>query len=257
MKIDERRKKILEILEQNGKVKTAELSKLLDTTVVTIRSDLEELEKEGKLERVQGGAVLKVTVASSLHGSYFERCKWENAELKQKIARKTAAMIREGETIFINSGTTTYYVAQELKKLRNLNIVTNSIYIAIELGDVPSFRVKLLGGDINNQYLFSYGNEALDQLQSYRADKTILSLSGISGGASGITTFHAEEASLDREMMNRSRETIVAADRTKFGHAGFYHVADADCAAKCVTNEGADPQVMEELRKIGVEIILA
>lgn len=257
LKIDERRKKILEILEQNGKAKTAELSKLLDTTVVTIRNDLEELEKAGKLERVQGGAVLKVTVASSLHGAYFERCKWENAEQKQQIARKTASMIREGETIFINSGTTTYYVAKELKKLRNLNIVTNSIYIAVELGDVPTFRVKLLGGDINSQYLFSYGNEALDQLQSYRADKTILSLSGITGGVSGITTFHAEEASLDREMMERSRETIVVADSSKFGHEGFYHVADVQCAAKCVTDAGGDPAVKKALEDLGVEIVIA
>lgn len=257
LKIDARRKKILELLERDGKVKISELSRLLGTTVVTIRNDLDELEKTGRLERVQGGATLKTAFSGNLHGAYFERCKGENADLKKRIAAATASMVREGETVFINSGTTTFYTALELKKQKNLNIVTNSIYIAIELGDVPSFRVKLLGGDINNQYLFLYGNEALEQLRCYRADKTILSVSGICGDQTGITTFHAEEASLDRMMMERSREVVVVADSQKFGHEGFYHVASPDCIDKCVTNEGADREAVENLQKLGVEVILA
>lgn len=257
LKIDARRKKILELLERDGKVKISDLSELLGATVVTIRNDLDELEKTGRLERIQGGATLKTAFSGNLHGTYFERCKGENADLKKQIAVATAAMVKEGETVFINSGTTTFYTALELKKRKNLNIVTNSIYIAIELGDVPSFRVKLLGGDINNQYLFLYGNEALDQLRCYKADKTILSVSGICGGQTGITTFHAEEASLDRMMMERSRETIVVADSTKFGHEGFYHVAQPDRIAKCVTNGNVDRKAVESLQEMGVEIILA
>ena len=257
LKIDIRRKKIMELLERDGKVKISELSELFGSTVVTIRNDLDELEKTGRLERVQGGAVLRAVSYESVAGNYFERCKGENADLKKRIAIETASLIREGETIFINSGTTTFYITQELKKLKNLNIVTNAIPIAMELGGISSFRVKLLGGDINNQYLFTYGNEALEQLRCYNADKTILSVSGICSGKAGITTFHAEEASLDRMMMEHSREIIVAADSTKFGYEGFYHVAPSSSITKCTTDNGINPQMAEEFRQIGVDMLLA
>lgn len=256
LKIDARRKKIMELLEQEGKVKIADLSKILDVTVVTIRNDLDELEKTGRLERTQGGASLKTAFSGNLHGTYFERCKGEHADYKKRIAAATARMIKEGDTVFINSGTTTFYTALELKKHKNLNIVTNSIYIAIELGDVPSFRVKLLGGDINNQYLFLYGNEALEQLSRYSADKAILSVSGICTNRTGITTFHAEESSLDQMMMERSRETIITADSTKFGHEGFYHVAPPNRIHKYISNTGIDSHILEELEAMGCEVTL-
>lgn len=256
LKIDARRKKILELLEQEGKVKIADLSRLLDVTVVTIRNDLDELEKTGRLERTQGGASLKTAFSGNLHGAYFERCKGEHAAFKKTIAATAASMVKEGDTIFINSGTTTFYTALELKKHKNLNIVTNSIYIAVELGDIPSFRVKLLGGDINNQYLFLYGNEALDQLSRYSADKAILSVSGICANQTGITTFHAEESSLDQMMMARSRETVIVADSTKFGHEGFYHIAPPDRIHKYITNCDADPHIVEALTNMGVNVTL-
>lgn len=256
LKIDARRKKILELLEQEGKVKIADLSRRLDVTVVTIRNDLDELEKTGRLERTQGGASLKTAFSGNLHGAYFERCKGEHAAFKKAIAAMAASMVKEGDTIFINSGTTTFYTALELKKHKNLNIVTNSIYIATELGDIPSFRVKLLGGDINNQYLFLYGNEALDQLSRYSADKSILSVSGICTNQTGITTFHAEESSLDQMMMARSRETVIVADSTKFGHEGFYHIALPNQIHKYITNCGADPHIVEALTNMGGNVIL-
>ncbi|HCX77881.1 MAG TPA: hypothetical protein DG577_00550 [Firmicutes bacterium] len=253
LKIDSRRNKILEILYRDGQVRVSQLSELLGATVVTIRNDLNELEKRGYLERVQGGAKQS---SKNYHNLFFERCKQENESLKKGIAIATANLIKDGETIFINSGTTTYFTAIQLKQHRNLNIVTNSIYCAMELGDVPAFRVKLLGGDINNQYLFLYGHDCLEQLKRYRADKTILSVSGISCSKTGITTYHPEEAAMDRLMMERSKQTIVVADSTKFGHEGFYHVSQLDNIDMLVTNSNVDKQAAAELDNYGVEVVL-
>lgn len=253
LKIDARRNKILEILRRDGEVRVSQLSQLLGATVVTIRNDLKELEKRGYLERFQGGA--RQTSQYS-HSLFFERSKQENEPLKKRIALATADLIEDGETIFINSGSTTYLTAVQLKKHRNLNIVTNSIYIAMELGDVPTFRVKLLGGDINSQYLFLYGHDCLAQLKHYRADKTILSVSGVCGDKTGITTYHPEEAAMDRLMMERSKQTIVVADSTKFGHEGFFHVAPLDDIHMLVTDSSIDKQAAAELERSGIQVVL-
>lgn len=250
-RIDIRRKKILALLEREGQVRVSRLSDLLDTTVVTIRSDLDALEKEGYLERVQGGAVL---TANNFYNLDFQARKQKNVEYKKAIAAATAELVQDGETLMLNSGTTTYFTAVELKKRKNLNIVTNSISVAVELGAVPGFRVILLGGEINAQYAFLYGADAQEQLGRYKADKAILSLDGVSQ-AYGLTTYHAEEAVIDRCMMERARQTLVVADYSKFGHESFSFVATAEQADVWVTNDCVNDPDSETLIKCGMQVI--
>ena len=199
LKIDTRRKKILEILDLDGKVLVNALSKTLGATAVTIRTDLAALERDGYLKRIPGGATQTVK-------NYFNidlhRRNQKNMQYKKAIAAAAARMVKDGETLMMNSGTTTLLTAMELKRHKNLNIVTNSIPVAMELGSHPSFRVILLGGEINTQYSFLYGIDAMAQLGKYKADKAILSIDGICGDV-GLTTHHAEEALIDRLMMER------------------------------------------------------
>ena len=122
LKIDARRRRILEILSAEGQVRVADLSARLAATPVTIRSDLDALERDGFLERIQGGAVQ--TVKNYYNLDFLQR-KQEGGAVKKHLAAAVADMIRDGDTLFINSGTTTYFVAMELKKRKNLNIVTN------------------------------------------------------------------------------------------------------------------------------------
>ena len=188
LKIDVRRKKILEILRRDGQVRVAHLSETLGATVVTIRSDLDALEQDGYLERTQGGAIQTM---KNYYNLEFQRRKQEHMENKKAIAAAAAGLVRDGDTLFINSGTTTYFAAVELKQRKNLNVVTNSISVAVELGGLPTFRVILLGGDISAQYSFTYGEDVKEQISRYRANWAILSVDGIQPGA-GITTYHAE-----------------------------------------------------------------
>ncbi|MBQ6798746.1 MAG: DeoR/GlpR transcriptional regulator [Oscillospiraceae bacterium] len=250
LKIDARRQKILQILSRDGQVRVAELSKLLDATPVTIRNDLDALEKDGFLERIQGGAVQSVGNAYQMD---FLQRRQQNGAVKKRLAAAVTEMIRDGDTILLNSGTTTYYVAVELKKRKNLNIVTNSISAAAELGDHPTFRVILLGGDINAQYSFTHGSDAQAQLRNYRADYCILSVDGISS-ETGVTTYHAEEAVMDRLMIERAACTIVAAESRKLGREGFSHVCEASEIDWLVTDAALEQTAAEELQKKNIRI---
>ena len=245
LKLEVRRQKILDILHQNGKVSVAAISRELGTTPVTIRSDLTALEQEGLLIRVQGGAVLPPRNKCSQAA-----CVVSNIEEKKRIASTVAGMIRDGDTLFMNSGTTTEYVASALEIRTNLNIVTNSLAVATILGEIPSFRVILVGGEINAQYGFTYGGDALSQLEKYKANLAILSVDGISTSC-GITTRHVEEAMVDRMMIANASNAWIVADHTKIEHAGFAQVCDNLDGITVVT----DSSNTDDLASAGMVII--
>lgn len=251
LKIDERRNLITEYVAQKGKVRVSELSEKFGTTGVTIRSDLTALENSGYINRVPGGAIHNV---KNFYNLNFIQRNQQNAEFKSEVGKSVADLVHESETLFINSGATTYYTAVALKKFKNLSIVTNSIYIAVELATHRSFRVILLGGEINPQYAFTYGADALEQLRQYKADVTILSIDGIHLEAR-FTTYHPEEAVIDREMILRSRRCIIAADYTKIGHESFSRVADVPDSVTVVTNKCIDPDVLSDFRSKGFKIV--
>jgi len=248
LKIDIRRKRILEQLRLEGKVTVSALCGSLGVTPVTIRNDLSILEQEGHLMRVQGGAVRSPGVVET--GS---RSQIAYAAQKQSIGHAIAQLVRDGDTLFINSGTTSEIVALELAARRNLNIVTNSLNVAARLGAVPSFRVLLVGGEINAQYGFTHGGDAQEQLSKYQADWAILSVDGISAKG-GITTHHAEESIIDRMMAAGAKQQLIAADSSKIGRAGFSRVCECSPTLTLVTNAGGDPEALEQLRECGVQL---
>jgi len=250
LKIDVRRKKSLEILRRDGQVRVSQLSEALGATVVTIRSDLDALEQDGYLERTQGGAIQTM---KNYYNLEFQRRKLEHMENKKAIAAAAAGLVHDGDTLFINSGTTTYFAAVELKQRKNLNVVTNSISVAVELGGLPTFRVILLGGDINAQYSFSYGEDAKEQISRYRANWAILSVDGIQPGA-GITTYHAEESVIDRIMMERAQASIIVADSTKLGRESFSRISALTPNTVILTDSGANAEIASQIRAEGVDI---
>lgn len=252
MDIFERRQKILEILHQDGRVKVNELSELFEISEVSIRIDLADLEAKGLLSRVHGGAV-------SSYKTYYNMDMQQrlsaNHEQKQSIARHIAAMIDENDTIMLNGGTTTLTVFRMIPATMNLNIVTNSVTIALEAGANPNFNVVLLGGLINSKYQFNYGDDAIDQLRKYHADKLILSVDGITS-IGGLTTYYNHEVELDRIMLSRSATRIVAADSTKLGRTAFARISDIGEADYIITNNDASiKDEIEELKQSAKNVI--
>lgn len=247
LKIDIRRNRILEILKRDGRAQVKELCRTLGVTPVTIRTDLDTLENEGYVERVSGGAIYLGD------GAAVHRDNVPNSAEKHEIAEKIAAMISDGDTVFINSGTTTEIIANALRVRRGLNIVTNSLGVASAFRGVGSFRIILLGGELNAEYGFTYGADAEDKLNRCHADWSILSIDGVSA-ESGITTYHAEEAAINRIMLERSTNRLIAAVSPKIGRTGFMKVCDCSPKIKIVTNrcENSD---FSKLRSVGVTVI--
>lgn len=253
LKIDIRRNKILELLREDGRVTVTDLSSRLSTTAVTIRNDLTALERDGYLIRTKGGAVLVPHQDDNSNPLLSIRV--DRSDEKQAIANAVANMIRDGDTLFINSGSTTQVLAAALKVRSNLNIVTNSIAAATILADVPTFRVVLLGGSLNATYGFTYGGDAQHQLAKFQADWAFLSVDGISVRG-GITTHHAEEAVIDRMMIEGARSAWVVLDRSKLGRAGFARIEDDLRRVGLVTSAG-DPSETRDLERCGMDIMYA
>ncbi len=249
----ERRREILDILDKEGKARVSNLAKRFSISEVTIRNDLTEMEKEGLLERVHGGAIS--TYKTYYRKNIVERLQ-TNLEEKLRIAAGVVELIDSGDTLLLNSGTTTMYVVQKLKSIKGLTILTNSIEIANEAGmNGNNMQVLLLGGNINRQFRFTYGDDTIQQLRKYKADKLILSADGVSA-AEGITTHYHLEAEVARVMIERVKKTIVVADYTKIGRADFTCIAAADRIDCLVTNNNASKDEVSALEEIGVDIKL-
>lgn len=247
-----RQEKILEMLESEGQVRITELAQYFNTSVVTIRSDLDAMDEAGLVERTSGGAVL-TTITQ--YNRDFQKHKHARTEEKRAVAMATASRIQDGDTLFINSGSTTYFVALMLKKLqKRVTIVTNSVYIAMELGDTPGFLIIFVGGQINSRSAFTCGADALNQLRQYRVQHAILSIDGID--ETGIATIHADEAPLAQLMMENARNRIVVADSSKVGKNGFCNISSLQHIDVLVSNKGCDAEVIRQIREAGVEIVL-
>lgn len=244
MDVFERKQKILEILNRDGRVKVNELSTLFDISEVTIRMDLADLEAKGLLSRVHGGAVSSY---KSYYNMNMQQRLSANQAQKQSIAKHIVEMIEEYDTIMLNSGTTTLTVFRMFPVNMNLSIVTNSVAIALEAGNNPNFNVVLLGGSVNSKHQFIYGDDALAQLEKYHADKLILSVDGITAD-NGLTSFYNQEVELARVMLSHSATRIVAADSTKLGRTAFARISDIGEADYIITN--ADPSTQEETAEL-------
>ena len=252
MGLDKRRDQILDILKDRGKVKVSELSSIFGISEVTIRNDLTELENEGLLKRMRGGAVS--TQKAYFNMSLNDRMDMQK-EQKKLIAKKVASFVNEGDTLMLLSGTTTYYVSKELMDIKNITIITNSLTVAHELSFCKYINVILLGGNIDAQYQFTYGDDAVSQLQKYRADMMIASVDGISADK-GITTYHYLESEVTKQMMQRSNRVLVAADYTKIGREGFAYIDSAENIDVLVTDGRVDNEELTKLTSI-MEVVQA
>ena len=237
-----RAKQIMELLRKNGTVQAAELSKLLQVSVVTIRKDLQRLDEEGLLHRTHGGAAICGTGPDA------------RMTAMERIAQRAAEEIREGDCVIMNAGNTTLLTARKLRNRKNITIITNSVAIARELVYQSGIRLIFLGGEVNGDAVFTFGYDAVTQLEQYKANKLILSCSGLSCVA-GLTTRHIEAADLMRKMIARTQTVIAVADDTKIGFESFSHVGDLHTVDILVTNRTeATEEELAKMEATGIQI---
>lgn len=250
--VTERRNKIIELLNENGKVNVNELSNMFGVSGVAIRTDLTELEKQDLLTRVHGGAI---TTYKSYYDMNFVQRANTNAKEKECIASTIATMIKDNSTIMMNAGTTPIFVMRALED-KKVTIVTNSIALALEGAKNHNFKIILLGGDVNSDYQFTYGVTALKSLEQYSADVFIMSIDGIDA-TKGVSTFYYQEAEICNSMIEHSKKTIITADYSKFGRCAFANIGNLTNIDTIVTNENADTGVLNSLYDKKVKIIIA
>ncbi len=248
---EQRKEKILELLNESGKVRVADLSRLFHISEVTIRIDLADLESRGLLSRVHGGAVSSYKTYYNMN--FNQRTSTNEAE-KRAIAEYVANSVRDNDTVMMNAGTTTLFALRALNARQNISIVTNSVAIALEASDNANFNVVLLGGLVNTKYQFTYGDDALHQLSLYHADKLILSVDGIHA-ETGFSTYYNQEAEICRQMLRLSGSAIIAADYTKIGRTALTAIAPIDVAECLVTNKKANRDELNTIRESGLHIV--
>ena len=251
MSLNERKEKILALLEEKGSVSVSGLSELLEVSEVTIRNDLSDLESKGLLSRVHGGAVNSYKPYYNMNLN--QRMK-ANQSKKTEIAGKVSGLICDHDTIMINSGTTSLLAFRALPNEYHLTIVTNSIAIALEAANIPNFNIILLGGSVNTTYQFTYGDDAVALLKNYHADKVILSVDGVDL-KNGFTTYYDKEVAIARTMMEQSATRITVADTSKFERTAFTKIADLSVANYIVTNSSLDGDLYEQLNRKGITVL--
>ena len=236
-----RKKRIIEELSKNGKVEILDLVNLLDVSAMTIRRDLDELEKQKKLIRTHGGAAIPEAIIAEQ--SYIQKISEAHPQ-KVEIAEIAIGLVKDGMKIFLDSGTTNFEIAKLLKQKVNLTIVTNDIKIAAELMD-SKVDVIMLGGKIQNGVGAVFGTYAENMLKEIHVDILFLGAHAVHSTL-GITSATFEKASIKREMINSSEAVYLVVDAQKFGKKAFAKIAGIDCVTAIITDQTL-PEEVEEI----------
>lgn len=251
---EERQRYIRHIIENQGQVSVATLARQLGVAEMTIRRDLKELGARGIVQRVRGGALLPERRRTLLEPPVLERMN-DEAAAKQRIGRAAAALIAEGETIFLGSGTTTLAVAQALRERHNITVVTNALTIINALTD-SDLTVVVAGGFFRRSELSFIGHITEASIRDLRVDKVIIGMRGIDPEY-GLTSDHLQELQTDQAIMRIGDTVIIVADHTKFGRVATSRVAPITVATLIITDSEAPPAVVATIREMGIEVIQA
>jgi DeoR/GlpR family transcriptional regulator of sugar metabolism len=250
---EERLQRILDVIHKAGHAKAGDLAGDFGVSEITIRRDLDELAERGVVRRTHGGAIIATSTAAE--PPIIQRMTQEK-EYKEAIAKMAAAMIRDGESIFIGSGSTVAYVARYLANHKNLTVVTNALNVSTELATAADISVVVVGGMMRREELSLIGHIAEQSLQEVTFDKVIIGIPAIDLKA-GLTNDFLPEVMTDRTILNQAREVILVADHTKCGKVASAFVAPLNRVNTFITDIKTPPEFLEGVRTQGVKVIIA
>lgn len=250
---NQRRDKILELIREDGHAKVTDLSRIFKVTEVTIRQDLEAMEKEGSILREHGGAYLKNI---DLNVKNFSLQNQENLTEKMMIARKAVEYIHDGDTIILDSGSTTTEIARLLNGYSNLTVITNALNIALLLGAQSGINVIVTGGEFKAPTLSLTGQKAADFFQNLHVDKLFLATAGIAL-KSGLTYPGISDICVKRAMIESANEIYLVADSSKIGKNAFASLGALSLINYLITDPKVTPANIEWLKTYDVQFIIA
>ena len=248
----QRREKILAMITEDGQAKVAELSRIFKVTEVTIRQDLERLERQGLVVREHGGATI-----SNVGGNVRELAvvNQQNMAAKQAIAMEAIKLINDGDTIILDSGSTTTEIAKLISGFRNLRVITNAINIAMILGRDPSIDLNVTGGEFKSPTLSLTGDKAAEYFNNIHADKLFLATAGINL-RTGLT-YPSTSDLVVKAMIDVSDSVYLVADSTKIGKSSFASLGALSLVDYIITDEGITAENAKMLSDYDVKYIIA
>ena len=247
---EERRRDIVSRLNAAGKVSVDDLAAAYSVSLPTVRTDLARLEERGLLRRTHGGAI--PASPTLFEPPYAQREVMRHAE-KRAIAATAAELVKDGDTIILDAGTTIYELALAIRNRRSLTVVTNSLVNAQALADSAGIRIVVIGGDLQARRRATLGPLAVRFLESFYVDRAFLAFNGADPVA-GFTVVDFDAAEIKRQMMSRASESVVLSDSSKLGVTTFAHVAPISAASTLISDSGIHPQMRSDLAGCGIVV---
>ncbi|MBB3111122.1 DeoR/GlpR family transcriptional regulator of sugar metabolism [Paenibacillus phyllosphaerae] len=245
MLIAERYERIVQLVNERGSIRVAELSSLCQVTEETIRRDLDRLETLGRLRRSHGGAVsVKDQPVAQVEVSYAER-EIQNVEHKKQIAEAAVQLIEPKDRILLDASTTAWYMARSLPDIP-LTVLTNSIRVAVTLASKDKIDVISTGGSLAQQSLSFVGPLAERALETYYVNKLFVSCKGVHPDR-GISESNESQARIKQNMLKIADQTILLADASKFGVQAFAHVGDWSQIDHVISDERLDARLRDRI----------
>jgi DeoR/GlpR family transcriptional regulator of sugar metabolism len=250
---EDRRARILEWLREEGSARVRELAAAFAVSEVTIRQDLEKLEADGHLQRVHGGAFLR-TMTKQVQAMALQH--QVNLDAKRRIGRAAAALVQDGETIILDSGSTTTEVAANLLHRRELTVITNGLNVALALGAQPSISVHMPGGHFKPPTLSVSGEKSAEYFEGLYVKRLFLATAAVSLEA-GLTFPSLADLPVKRAMIRSAEHVCLVADSTKIGRTSFSSLGPIEMIHALVTDEGISPADAKAFHDRGIEVIVA
>lgn len=251
----ERQNRIKDLFTREKRVTVQSLCKLLNVSSVTIRSDLDDLEEAGFLHRVHGGAILNEDqrnrrviddIIAAINIPYDKE--------QEHIGNLAAGLISEGEWIYIGSGTTCYYIAKSLLNRKNINIITNNIYVVNIMLANPSANTILCGGTLAHSYNCTFGTLFEKSIDGMNFSKAFFTVSGASKKF-GYSVASQIEVGVMNTVRGQTDDFYLVIDSSKFGRDSFMHIGDMDFSRNIITDEDLPDEYARHCESLGIRVI--
>ena len=255
---EERLRLIMEIIYDKKKVFVKGLAGKFGRSVSSIRLDLSELESRGLINRTHGGAILNESIGNHyIKNKSLIRLRDEtNKAEKERIGKAVLDLIHDGDSIMIDGGSTTYYVAKYLKEKHGLTIITTSYHLFPILLEIQDAKIFLTGGLVYREYEDLIGDIPIDTIRRFNPDCVIIGIDGVSLDH-GLTITVPPVAAIKRNMVEVGKKIIAVADSSKFGNVSLLHIADLSNIHTIVSDTGVPEKFIQAIEGSGVELILA
>lgn len=249
----ERLERIEEVLQTQSRVTVAELARTLRVSPVTIRSDLAELEQRGRVVRIHGGAMAARKNDRELDFEYRARL---HHAAKQRIGKQAAALVRDGDSIFLDASTTALELARNLRDRRGLTIITNSLSSAQELATAPQLTILMPGGVVRSESLSLVGTWSADLLSRVNIGRAFMGARGFTL-AEGLTDVNPDEVVFKRAVAEMAKEVIALIDHSKWDQVALASFCSVERLSTIITDRQAPRAAVEAARALGIQVLLA